>query len=209
MKLRPAELSELGQRVRSCRHERGMTQEELATRSKLQRAYLGKIEQGQCNVTFLSLCQLAQALESDLGKLLEKLPFPETEGEDLSMAGTEPAHGRPDGNRWKIQPEAIRHYRKRHGLTQRALGERCGVSASAISQWESGGELAGSSATTMAALLAGDLSIRALSPNEERLLDEGVRRGGFEGREDYLAASLLKVVRDDRPAPDDEPMASG
>ena len=64
---------EFGDRIRSRRSELGLSQEALADRAGLQRAYIGQLESGMRNVGLDNLARLARALESDLGKLLEGL----------------------------------------------------------------------------------------------------------------------------------------
>lgn len=205
MKMPPEELKELGRRIRQRRLDLGLTYEQLAASISFQPTYLGKIERGRCNLTFLSLCQLVRALGIDLGLLLEKLLSPHPLAADPPETVRVPSDPEASGRRRKIEPEEIKRYRMRHGLTQKAMGRRCGVSASAITQWEAGRAISGSSALVLLTLLEGESSTPPLSPNEARLLDEGVQRGGYESREDYLANSLLGLIRDGRPDPTSDP----
>jgi transcriptional regulator with XRE-family HTH domain len=74
----PADLlRELGDRVRSHRNERKLSQEQLAERAGLHRNYVGGIEQGRRNVSIVNLYKLATALELDVGELIGKLHAPE------------------------------------------------------------------------------------------------------------------------------------
>jgi len=67
-------LSELGNRIREARKLLGWSQEELALRADLDRSYVGGIERGSRNITISTLCQVARALNQDLGKLTKGLP---------------------------------------------------------------------------------------------------------------------------------------
>ncbi|MCC6526761.1 MAG: helix-turn-helix transcriptional regulator [Polyangiaceae bacterium] len=61
----------LGRRIRSLRHERGLSQEELADRAELHRTYVGGIERGERNPTVRNLAAMARALGVSLSTLLE------------------------------------------------------------------------------------------------------------------------------------------
>jgi transcriptional regulator with XRE-family HTH domain len=64
---------EFGDRIRARRAELGLSQEALADRAGLQRAYIGQVEIGMRSVGLDNLARLAKALEVDLGTLLEGL----------------------------------------------------------------------------------------------------------------------------------------
>ena len=64
---------EFGNRIRSRRSELGLSQEALAHRAGLQRAYIGQLESGMRNVGLDNLTRLARALETDPGDLLRGL----------------------------------------------------------------------------------------------------------------------------------------
>lgn len=74
MKKRDGDLKELGQRVRGRRKLLGFSQEKFAHCTGIDRPYMGCIERGERNVSFWLLCDLAVALECDLGTLTEGLP---------------------------------------------------------------------------------------------------------------------------------------
>lgn len=64
----------LGERIRSARKSIQLTQKELSEKSGLDRSYLGGIERGQRNVSFVTLCRVAEALECDVGILTKGIP---------------------------------------------------------------------------------------------------------------------------------------
>jgi transcriptional regulator with XRE-family HTH domain len=68
------ELSELGSRIRAARTAAGLTQEDLAYESEIDRSYIGGVERGERNLTFTMLCKVARALKCDLGLLTKGLP---------------------------------------------------------------------------------------------------------------------------------------
>ena len=63
-------LNTLGKRVRDLRIHRGWSQEELADRSSLHPTYVGGIERGLRNPSYLSLVKIAKALNLSLPELL-------------------------------------------------------------------------------------------------------------------------------------------
>jgi transcriptional regulator with XRE-family HTH domain len=56
--------------VRDLRHERGLSQRELALRMEVPRTYISKIENGKAQPTLASLERLARALGADICELL-------------------------------------------------------------------------------------------------------------------------------------------
>lgn len=67
-------LKTLGQRIRDLRKNIGWTQEELAERARIDRSYIGGVERGERNLTFLVLCQICQALDCDVATLTKNIP---------------------------------------------------------------------------------------------------------------------------------------
>jgi transcriptional regulator with XRE-family HTH domain len=55
-----------GQRVKSLRKEKGMSQKELAEKSGLNRPYISAIEQGKRNVSLEVMEKLAEALQIEI-----------------------------------------------------------------------------------------------------------------------------------------------
>jgi transcriptional regulator with XRE-family HTH domain len=67
-------LKTLGERIRQMRKARGLTQEGLADKAKVDRSYVGGVERGERNLTFTMLCQLSAALDCDVAALTAGLP---------------------------------------------------------------------------------------------------------------------------------------
>ncbi len=65
-------LVSLGEQIRAARQVAGLGQEELATRSRVHRTNLWKIEKGQLNVRILTLQRLAAAPGLSVDKLLKE-----------------------------------------------------------------------------------------------------------------------------------------
>jgi DNA-binding XRE family transcriptional regulator len=63
-------LQRLGKRIRALRAERGMTQETIARRAGLSRAYLARLEIGRHNPPILTLVKIAKALKVPIRDLL-------------------------------------------------------------------------------------------------------------------------------------------
>ncbi len=60
----------LGRAIRQARGRRGISQEELATRSGLHRTYVGGIERGERNPSFTNIVRIAEALGERPSQLL-------------------------------------------------------------------------------------------------------------------------------------------
>lgn len=65
----------LGDRIRLARKEKDWTQEDLAHEAEIDRSYIGGVERGERNVTFLMLCRIAWALGRDVASLTHGLPL--------------------------------------------------------------------------------------------------------------------------------------
>jgi len=61
----------LGKKIRKIRKEIGLSQEALAYESGLDRAYVGKIERGEKNITVVKLLQISDALDLPLKDLID------------------------------------------------------------------------------------------------------------------------------------------
>lgn len=64
----------LGQRIRARRRELGLSQEGLAHEAGLDRSYVGRIERGEHNLTFVALVKLCRAMRCDVAALTDGLP---------------------------------------------------------------------------------------------------------------------------------------
>ncbi len=63
----------LGQRIRSYRTSKGLSQEKLAEYSGCHPTYIGQIERGEKNATIESIEKISVALNISLSRLFEKL----------------------------------------------------------------------------------------------------------------------------------------
>jgi transcriptional regulator with XRE-family HTH domain len=66
-----ANLKKLGENIRVLRHQKGLSQEQLAELTGLHRTYIGGIERGERNVSILNLICLSNALEITVSKMVE------------------------------------------------------------------------------------------------------------------------------------------
>ena len=60
----------LGRAIREARRERGISQEELAHRSEMDRSYMSSIERGGQNPGVMSVVRIAQALDMTMTELM-------------------------------------------------------------------------------------------------------------------------------------------
>ena len=63
-------LIQLGQRIRSIRKAKGLSQEELAEATGLHRTYIGGVERGERHISLMNLSRLAKALDLSMSELL-------------------------------------------------------------------------------------------------------------------------------------------
>ncbi len=68
-------LAVLGTRIRDARKGLGISQEGLALHADIDRSFMGQVERGQRNVSFITLCKIASVLKTDLGVLCGGLPI--------------------------------------------------------------------------------------------------------------------------------------
>lgn len=67
-------LVELGKQIRELRRSKGLSQEQLALQAEVDRSYVGGIERGERNVSFLTLVKIANCLECDIAKFTKGIP---------------------------------------------------------------------------------------------------------------------------------------
>lgn len=68
--MRKEELIKLGQLIRSKRESQGLTQFELAERANVDRNYIGMLERGERNPSYLSLQKIAKGLCVPVNQLI-------------------------------------------------------------------------------------------------------------------------------------------
>lgn len=66
-------LKTFGRSIRRLRKQRGLTQEDLAEKSRMSRNYISDIERGVRNPGLLALVDLARALRVSLRELVEEI----------------------------------------------------------------------------------------------------------------------------------------
>lgn len=66
-------LKALGKKIKALRKSKGLSQEKFALKMGLHRTYIGAIERGERNVSFLNLQRIANALGITLSELFEGL----------------------------------------------------------------------------------------------------------------------------------------
>lgn len=67
-------LIELGKLIRVKRKEKGFSQEQLALKAKVDRSYIGGIERGERNASFLTLVKIASCLECEIAEFTKGIP---------------------------------------------------------------------------------------------------------------------------------------
>lgn len=64
-----------GDRLRECRYAAELTQEELADAAELHWTYIGQIERGERNLTYLNILRLARGLGMTPADLLDGVEY--------------------------------------------------------------------------------------------------------------------------------------
>lgn len=70
---KPLVLILFGGRIRQIRKTKGWSQEKLAEETDLHRTYIGSIERGERNVSFLNIKRIADGLGVSVSELVEKI----------------------------------------------------------------------------------------------------------------------------------------
>jgi transcriptional regulator with XRE-family HTH domain len=65
---------DLGNQIRTARKEKGYSQEQLAFSADVDRSYIGGIERGERNVSFLTLVKIASCLGCDVSTFTKGIP---------------------------------------------------------------------------------------------------------------------------------------
>ena len=76
-------LQVLGERIRAARKAKGLSQEDLALASDIDRSYIGGIERGERNLSFKKLCFISWVIASDISSLCAGLPLAQEQPEEL------------------------------------------------------------------------------------------------------------------------------
>ena len=67
------QLHRFGETIRRLRQERGMSQEAFADHCSLDRTYIGGVERGERNVSFVNIHKIAQALDIPVSDLFTQI----------------------------------------------------------------------------------------------------------------------------------------
>ncbi len=62
----------LGRAIRETRLARGLSQEALALEANVDRALVGRVERGDSNAAFLTIVQIARALDTSVARLIQR-----------------------------------------------------------------------------------------------------------------------------------------
>jgi len=68
---KPEILIKFGNRIRSLRKEKHLSQEDLAFRANLHRTYIGMIERAEKNITLVNIYKIAKGLDVEIIDLLK------------------------------------------------------------------------------------------------------------------------------------------
>ena len=63
----------LGEKIRACRKQTGLTQEKLAEKADLHHNFIGEVERGNMEISLTSLLKIAKALKVRVRDLVEEI----------------------------------------------------------------------------------------------------------------------------------------
>lgn len=66
MRIKKNILINFGEKVREIRKEKGLSQEEVASKADLHRTYIGMIERAEKNITLVNIEKIANALDTEI-----------------------------------------------------------------------------------------------------------------------------------------------
>jgi len=66
-------LKSFGETIKTLRKRRGISQEELAHLSGLDRSYVGGVERGERNISLINILKIANALNLSLNQLFKEI----------------------------------------------------------------------------------------------------------------------------------------
>jgi transcriptional regulator with XRE-family HTH domain len=110
--MQPDYLKQIGGHIRAKRVEARLTQEDLAERTGVNSAYLGRIERGEINVTIHTLSAIAEGLRVSLFDLIRS-PRPEPDAAQLRKEARRLLY-ELDGPTLAIVKELLDQSRQRH-----------------------------------------------------------------------------------------------
>jgi len=64
----------LGCQIRELRKSKGLSQEQLAWQAEVDRSYVGGVERGERNISFLTLIKIAKCLDCDVATFTKGIP---------------------------------------------------------------------------------------------------------------------------------------
>jgi transcriptional regulator with XRE-family HTH domain len=74
LKKKNKHLLDLGKRIKLVRKAKNLSQEQLALKAEVDRSYMGGIERGERNVSFLTLVKIARCLDCDIAEFTKDIP---------------------------------------------------------------------------------------------------------------------------------------
>jgi len=74
MRNKDKHLKKLGLQIRELRKTKSLSQESMALQAGIDRSYMGSIERGERNVSFLTLVKIAKVLECDISNFTNNIP---------------------------------------------------------------------------------------------------------------------------------------
>lgn len=96
----------------------------------------------------------------------------------------------------------IRAWRLSKNMDRKELAALCNASPATVANWELDRNVPhGAALAKLNSLMAGEVAVVSLSPQEERLLNELVARGGYASRIAFLTDALLQRIQNEDPAP--------
>lgn len=72
-------LEKIGQRIRTFRETKDMSQEKLSFKCSLHRTYISSVERGERNISIINLAKISTALEISLAQIFDGIQYKDDE----------------------------------------------------------------------------------------------------------------------------------
>lgn len=101
--------------------------------------------------------------------------------------------------------EEISAWRESRGLSRQDLADMCHTKYGTVANWElNRNSPRGAAKERLESLMHGRIAVVDLTPMEEKLLNEAVKRGGFKDRTAFFVFAITELIKREAGIPSDD-----